>query len=221
MSFFVSKAANSHGPLAVARALDIDIELVNAYGKTRTEEFIKMNPAHCCPTIELDDGSAIWESNAVMRALCYMSPKGETLYPTKDPIQKGKIDMALDWRQTSMYTKIGSIGYGIFGMPTDAEKAQKDFKALMDEVFPILTGVFLKNTKFVFSDTPTIADLSIAPPLNFIKARSKFWAKVPQEIKDYQARVLEAFPATKENFDSLSTMAEGFSGDGADLEPLE
>jgi glutathione S-transferase len=72
-------AANSHGPLAVIRELGIDCELV-----------------------EIADGMAIWESATVMRYLCNISENGDKLYPT-DPLKRAQIDLALDWRQTSLY----------------------------------------------------------------------------------------------------------------------
>jgi glutathione S-transferase len=213
-------AANSHGPIAIVKALGLDdVEIVNAYGNTRSDEFIKMNPCHTAPTLELDDGTAIWESATVMRYLCNISgEKGETLYP-KDPFKRARVDMALDWRQTSYYPPLQSIGYIVFGMSQDDAQAQADFKKLVDEIFPVLTGTFLKDTKFIYSDTPTIADLSVAPTLTFIKARKNFWAKVPDEVKDYYTRVLEAFPGAKENFDMLEGMCDGCSAEGHDLEP--
>mmetsp|Transcript_67160 Transcript_67160/g.187977 ORF Transcript_67160/g.187977 Transcript_67160/m.187977 type:complete len:221 (+) Transcript_67160:106-768(+) len=216
---YLPPSANSHGPLGVVKALKMDVELENCYGKTRTEEFIKMNPCHTAPTLELDDGTAIWESNTVMRVLCGLAgEKGEALYPT-ETIQRAKIDMVMDWRQATMYPKLPAIGYIAFGMPCDDAKAKTDFATLLDEIFPVLTGTFLKDTQFIFSDKPTIADLSVAPPLIFIMARSKFWAKVPQEVKDYQTRVFEAFPDIKENFDMLVGMCEACTGESAEMEP--
>ena len=40
---------NSHGCIAVINSLGLkDIEIINAYGKTRTEEFLAINPCHTC-----------------------------------------------------------------------------------------------------------------------------------------------------------------------------
>lgn len=211
---------NSHGCIAIIKKLGLDIEIINAYGKTRTPEFLAINPCHTCPTLEFSDGSAVWESMAIMRYLCKSSPKGDAYYPT-DPEEAAKIDMVMDWRQTTFSPCFPSIGYIIFGMPQSDEEAKKNFKILRDSHFKTLTSIFLKETKFCFSDTPTIADLSIAAILTLIKGRSKFWEAVPQEVKDYQQRVFDAFPETKENFDMLSTMCTEYSGDGADVSPLE
>jgi len=211
-------SANSHGCIAVVKHLGLEIEVVNAYGKTREPEFLAINPCHTCPTLEFDDGTAIWESCTIMRYLCRSNANGHKLYPS-DPKVAAKIDMVMDWRQTEMYKCIPSIAYIVFGFAQSDEEAKKDFKTLCDTHFKTLTTVFLKDTKFAYSDTPTIADLAIAPCLTFIKARSKFWEAVPQEVKDYRQRVLDAFPHTKENFDMLDGMCTGFDGDGADVAP--
>jgi glutathione S-transferase len=198
---------------------DKGLEIVNAYGKTRTEEFIAMNPCHCCPTLEFGgDKGVMWESCACMRTMCQLFEGGEKYYP-KDPILRGKIDLVCDWKNTVFYPCFPSLGYVIFGYPNDTAKAKEDFKKLCDEHFVTLTDTFLKGKKFCYSDTPTIADLGVAPLLTLIKGRPKFWAKVPDAVKDYHTRVLEAFPEADEYFKMLEGMVTGYTGDGRDAEP--
>jgi glutathione S-transferase len=206
--------------MVLVSALGLDIKTENCAGKTRSEEFMKINPCHCVPTLELDDGTVVWESNAVLRTLCAIAgDEGDAYYP-KDVSARAKIDLALDWRQCQLYTRLLSIGYIAFGIPSDDDKAKADFKVLQEEVFPVLVKTFLKDTKFVYSDTPTIADLAIAPPLVFLKARKRFWKLVPQEVKDYQVRVFEAFPSSNEHFAKITAMAEGCTAEaGAELDP--
>lgn len=214
-------AANSSGCIAVVKHLKLEdkIEIVDAYGKTRTPEFLKMNPCHTAPTLELDgDDGAIWESSAIMRFICISNDGGEELYPA-DPVKRGKIDMVLDWRQTAFYPCFPDIAYIVFGMSTEDEDAKKNFKSLMDEHFIVLVDIYLKDTKFCYSDTPTIADLAIGPVFSFLKVRAKFWDKVPESLKEYHARVLEAFPDTQKSFMMLDDLCAGYSGAGADLEP--
>jgi glutathione S-transferase len=169
-----------------------------------------MNPCHCAPMIELDDGKAIWESCAVMRYFCNIAgEKSESLYPS-DPFKRAQIDLALDWRQTSYYPCLPAIGYIVFGMGgdlTSSENAKAKFEELQEKHFKVLMDTFLKDTKFIYSDTPTIADLAVAPTLTFIMARPKYWEAVPQKIKDYRLAVLEHFSHTKEEFDMLEHMA--------------
>jgi glutathione S-transferase len=197
----------------------VEIETVNAYGKTRSDEFLKMNPCHVCPTLELDDGTALWESCAVLRYFATTSGEsGEAFYP-KDPILRAKIDMAMDWRQTEWYKLIPSIGYIAFGMAQPVEKAQADFKTMKEELFPVVTGTFLNGTKFIFSDTPTIADLCLAPTIRFLSIRPKFWEQVPQEIKDYEKRFHDFFSENKENWEMFAGMCAGCEAEGVDAEP--
>jgi glutathione S-transferase len=211
-------AANSHGPLAIVNKLKLDVTIENAYGKTRSPEFLEMNPCHCAPTLQFDDGSAMWESCAIMRYLVVNLDTENVLYPA-DAKLRGRIDMVMDWRQTSLYPCLPDIGYVVFGMDCSDEGAKKSFAKLMDEHFKTLTDVFLKDTPFCYSDEPTIADLAVAPCLTFIKARAKFWEAVPGKVKQYYERVLEAFPETKENFDMLDGMCSGYEDKGKDLEP--
>mmetsp|Transcript_20303 Transcript_20303/g.44131 ORF Transcript_20303/g.44131 Transcript_20303/m.44131 type:complete len:223 (-) Transcript_20303:140-808(-) len=212
---------NSHGCIAIVKHLKLEdkIEIINAYGKTRTPEFLAINPCHTCPTLQFDgDDGAIWESAAIMRFLCVNNEGGEELYPS-DPTLRGKVDMVMDWRQTGLVSCIPAIGYIVFGFPQPDEDAKKAFAKLLDEYFPVLLDIFLKDTAFCFSDKPTIADLCVAPLLTFLKCRSKFWEKTPDKVKEYHTRVLEAFPDTKENFDMLDGMCTGFDGEGADCAP--
>ena len=195
-----------------------DIELVDAYGKTREPEYIAKNPCHTAPMLEFSDGTCVWESNAIMRWICNSSHNGNTLYPI-DLKKRAQIDLALDWRQTNLYPCFPAIGYIVFGVPMPDEEAKAKFKELMEVHFKVLTDTFLKDTKFIYSDTPTIADLAVAPPLTFIKARSKFWDAVPEKVKEYHKAVLEAFPDTADAFAMLDGMATGFTGEGADLDP--
>ena len=98
---------------------------------------------------------------------------------------------------------------------TNSALAKKKFQELQDTHFKVLIDCFLKDTKFVFSDTPTIADLAIAPALTFIKARPKFWEAVPQKVKDYHQAVLEAFSHTSEEFGMLEHMCNTCEHEGA------
>lgn len=216
-------AANSHGCLAIVKHLKLDddgkVEIVDAMGKTRTPEFIAMNPCHCCPTLEFDgDDGVIWESSTVMRTLCNMHSGGEELYPT-DPVQRGKIDMVLDWKNSSVYPDLFHLAYMMFGVPVDEDVAKKQFAKLLDEHFPLLLNTFLKDTPFCYSDKPTIADLAVAPFVNLLKGRKKFYEKVPDGVKEYYERVLAAFPDAEQYWKLLDDMCTNYDGPGADAEP--
>ena len=197
-----------------------DVEIINAYGKTRSEEFLKMNPCHVCPTLEIDDQTAIWESSTLLRYLATTNgEKGLEYYP-EDPVLRAKLDCAMDWRQTCWYNLLPPIGYIVFGYNLgEDDQARANFKTMEAEIFPVITNHFLKDTKFIYSDTPTIADLSFAVTIKFLAVRPKFWAKVPQPIKDYEARVKEAFSETKDTFAVFEGMVAECKAEGYDFEP--
>ena len=213
-------APNSQCVVALINKLGLDIEMVNAYGKTREAEFLKMNPCHVCPTLEIDDNNAIWESSTILRYIATTSGEAGLKYYPEDPVLRAKIDMAMDWRQTTWYTLLPPIGYIVFGYNMgEDDKAKANFKLMEEEVFPVFKDCFLKETKFIFSDTPTIADLSIGATIRFLAVRPKFWAKVPQEIKDYEQRVKEHFSENKDQFAIFEGMVADFKGEGSETEP--
>ena len=232
-------ASNNQSTIACALALMEDdetfkVELVDVFMKTRTDEYKKICPLGISPCLVLSDKgddpektttTSIWESNTIMRYFCDVtaesSPLSRQLYPPDDLVRRAKINMVLDWRQCDFYPKLPDIAYIMFGMPNDDDKAKSSFKDLQEKVFPILTDEFLDggSNLFIYGNDVTIADLSVALPLAYIKARPKFWDAVPQSIKDYHERVKSKFPQANQSFDSLKAIYENFSGDGRDLEP--
>ena len=108
-------------------------------------------------------------------------------FPDGKYVLRAKIDMVMDWRQTSVYPCLPDIAYVIFGMSCSDEGAKKGFAKLIDEHFKILTDVYLKNTQFCYSDKPTIADLAVAVNCGQIKsgapARSDRVAKYNQLLR--------------------------------------
>lgn len=103
-------------------------------------------------------------------------------------------------------------------MDCDDAVAKEKFNELLETHFKTLTDWFLKDTKFVFSDTPTIADLSIALPLTFIKARHNFWEAVPEKVKEYHEAVKASFPHSAEEFGIIESMCTKCEHPSAKLE---
>lgn len=196
--------------------LEGEIELVDSWGKTQTPEFLAFNPCHMVPTLQFSHDDAIWESNSVMRYLCRTFPEGEQFYPEE---LRSKLDMVMDWRQTKMYPCVAKVAYIIFGYPEDAPQAIKGFKDLVEDHFSVLINTFLNGLPFIYSDTPTIADLSVGLGMTGLKARKYFWDEVPQAVKEYYQRVIDAFPEGAEFVGALSGMCESYEGEGAHLHP--
>jgi glutathione S-transferase len=83
----------------VARHLNIPFtweEVDILTGGSRTAAFLAMNPAGQVPTVILDDGRALAQSNAIMLHLA----EGSSLIPT-DPYERAKMFEWLFWEQYS------------------------------------------------------------------------------------------------------------------------
>ena len=70
-----------------------------SYGRTRDPDYLALNPNARVPTI-VDDGFALWESNAIVRYLCAKHGMG-TWYPT-DLKRRADMERWMDWQQTTL-----------------------------------------------------------------------------------------------------------------------
>ena len=175
-------------------AAGISYKEENGWGKTRTPEFIAKFPNNCCPAIEHGDVN-VCESVTIMRYLCKVMPdKAGKFYP-EDPIVASKVDMICDFTNSSfakmmpvaVYAKIGYATYAgdVASMESTKEHAEEASKACCDALLEMLeakyAGIFLRDTKFLMSDTPTIADYRFAPLLS----QAKIGMKLPERIETY------------------------------------
>jgi glutathione S-transferase len=124
-------------------------------GETRTSEFLKLNGAGQVPTIELDDGRSLAQSNAIIRYLA----RGSHLIP-QDAFAQGKMDEWLFWEQYSHEPYIAVCRFQMFYLKKsasdlDPDKVKRGYAALarMEHQLAI--------TPFLASDAVTLADISL------------------------------------------------------------
>src|ERR1043166_5922494 len=91
-------------------------------GETRTAEFLKLNGAGQVPTIELDDGRALAQSNAIIRYLA----RGSRLIP-QDAYAEGKMDEWLFWEQYSHEPYIAVCRFQMFYLKKRASRMKAAF----------------------------------------------------------------------------------------------
>jgi len=185
-------SVNCHGvqTLIAENKLDVTTVVLDlAKGETRTPQFLAINPFHCAPTLEEADGFSLWESNAIMRYLCQTN-KLEKWYPS-DPLQRAKIDQALDFRQASYYPVQCAFtfpGLGFGGTVTDKER--RDAVEAVDAI----SKHYVVDGKFLLGfEHPTLADLAIATAFAHLEVVPDF--QFPANVKAYLARFNQACPS--------------------------
>ena len=124
-------------------------------GESRTPQFLRLNPMGQVPVIELDDGRALAQSNAIIRYLA----AGTTLLP-EDVFQQGKVDELLCWEQYNHepYVAVCRFHMVYLGRPKEAREPQRVERgeAALDLMERLLAG---KN--YFVGERLTIADISL------------------------------------------------------------
>ncbi|AFV00876.1 glutathione S-transferase family protein [Simiduia agarivorans] len=126
-------------------------------GGTKTAEFLALNPNGKIPTLVLDDGRSLWESNAIINYLSAGSP----LLPA-DSFQMAKVQQ---WQFFEQYSHEPYIAVARFinkylGLPDDRRaeyeaKQQGGYKALA------VMEQQLAQTPFLVGDSLTTADIAL------------------------------------------------------------
>jgi glutathione S-transferase len=181
-------------------ASGISFKESNAWGQTRTPEYIAKFPNNAAPSLENGD-VYVTESVTVMRYLCRAFPEKAGKFYSDDAKQAAKIDMVCDMINTGICGLIPKAIYPTLGFPAypgdvaamddTKEFTAKSQKEAADAIETALNdkyvGIFLANTKYLLSDTPTMADFRFAPMLSQIKVAVKLPAKIEEYLEAMNA----------------------------------
>ncbi|TGQ09811.1 MULTISPECIES: glutathione S-transferase family protein [unclassified Mesorhizobium] len=164
-----------------ARAAGLDPAETDAWGHTRSPEFLARNPAHLTPMIEdkrLPRG-VLWESCAIMQ---YLANKHglEKFYP-KAPAKRAMIDSAMFYLIGTLYPYVARATYPALGFPqyagevghSDAHpdkksEAQKAAMAAIAEPLEVFHSFFRNGKPFIGGNHPSIADIRLGATLEFL-----------------------------------------------------
>ena len=131
------------------------IEIDTRKGETRTPQFLKMNGAGQVPTVELDDGRTLAQSNAIIRYLA----RDSALVP-RDAFTAAKMDEWLFWEQYSHEPYIAVCRFQLVYLGKDAseldpDKVKRGYAALdrMEQ--------HLAASRFLAGDLISLADVSL------------------------------------------------------------
>ncbi|MER9293063.1 glutathione S-transferase family protein [Mesorhizobium sp. M0510] len=182
-----------------ARAAGFDHAETDAWGHTRSPEFMARNPAHLTPMIE-DKGlprGVLWESCAIMQ---YLANKHglEKFYP-KAPAKRAMVDSAMFYLIGTLYPYVARATYPALGFPhyagevghSDAHpdkksEAQKAAMAAIAEPLEVFHNFFRDGKPFIGGKHPSIADIRLAATLEFLAVIDY---SLPRWAKDYVAAI--------------------------------
>ncbi|RVA56638.1 glutathione S-transferase family protein [Mesorhizobium sp. M7A.F.Ca.US.001.01.1.1] len=182
-----------------ARAAGFDHAETDAWGHTRSPEFMARNPAHLTPMIE-DKGlprGVLWESCAIMQ---YLANKHglEKFYP-KAPAKRAMVDSAMFYLIGTLYPYVARATYPALGFPhyagevghSDAHpdkksEAQKAATAAIAEPLEVFHSFFRDGKPFIGGKHPSIADIRLAATLEFLAVIDY---ALPTWAKDYVAAI--------------------------------
>jgi len=182
------------------RAASLPFEEENAWGKTRSPEFMAKIPAHLTPAIESAEHprGAMWESCAIMMYLANKHGLDE-LYP-KDPGRRALIDSANFYLTGTLYPLVSRATYPRLGFPCypgevaaaeDAsdeqkDKARKAAEEAIAEPLEVFKSYFIRDGFIGDGASPSIADIRFASTLEFFAMND---VPLPSWCKDYLGRV--------------------------------
>jgi glutathione S-transferase len=143
-----------------------------AFGKTKEEWYVKMNPNSVVPTID-DGGFVLWESNSIVRYLAAKHGDG-MLLPT-DIKARADAERWMDWLLTVLGPAMRDVFWGLVRTPPE----QRDAKAIEDSRQKSLAALqlldkHLTGREFVCGPHFTVGDI----PLGVYVSR---WYKLPIE----------------------------------------
>lgn len=126
-------------------------------GSTRTEEFLKLNPAGQVPCVILPDGRALAQSNAI---IAYVAQVHDGELVPSDPFERAKVNEWLFWEQYSHepYIAVRRFQKAILGRkdPEIDPKLLSNGVRALDQM-----EAQLEKTAFIAGDRLTVADIAL------------------------------------------------------------
>ena len=111
-------------------------------------EFLKLNPMHTVPTLELDNGDGLYESRLILKYL-------DGMY-SGEHASAFEVDKWLFWDLGFLSTNVGKVIYPRLFL--NSEPTEKDVGRLVEKLEHL--DSHLEKNKFLADSKVTIADLS-------------------------------------------------------------
>lgn len=133
---------------------DVDIRR----GDTRTPEFLALNPRGRVPVLQLDDGTVLIESNAILLFL------GEgTRFVPEDKIARARMMQWMFFEQNSHHPSIGEARFWMTLIPGGRELKRDLIDDWMEQAEGALARMEdqLRRHPFIAGDSFTLADIAL------------------------------------------------------------
>jgi glutathione S-transferase len=123
-------SGNGYKVRLLLRLLEVPFERVEVdivRGESRTPEFLARNPEGRIPVLQLDDGSHLFESNAI---LCYLA-EGTPYLPTHR-LERARVLQWMFWEQYSHEPNIATVRHWVkhVGVPEEKRSLLEQKRAL-------------------------------------------------------------------------------------------
>ena len=148
-------SANCYKPRLLLALLERDYERVPIdifAGDTLTDAYVAVNPARETPALELDDGTVLTQSNAILWFLA----EGTTFLP-QDSLERGQVVQWLFFEQERVMVGIGGARFRILtGRAPELIPARLE----LGESALTMLEAHLEGRSFLVGDSCSLADLS-------------------------------------------------------------
>jgi glutathione S-transferase len=148
-------SANCYKPRLLLALLDRDYERVAVdifAGDTLTDTYAMLNPARETPVLELDDGTLLTQSNAILWFLA----EGTAFLP-QSPLERGQVVQWLFFEQERV---MSGIGGGRFRIATGRDPQVIPARLELGESALTMLEAHLEERSYLVGDSCSIADLA-------------------------------------------------------------
>jgi glutathione S-transferase len=130
-------------------------EMISIFeGEGQRPEFLRLNPMGAVPVLQLEDGRAIAESNAI---LCFLAEG--TPYLPDDPFARAKVMQWLFFERSYVSPSIATLRYFTLTGKLDRQQGVEGRRALGDKTLRVMDRE-LAGRPFLAGEAYTIADIS-------------------------------------------------------------
>jgi glutathione S-transferase len=132
------------------------VELDIVRGATRTPAFLARNPNGRIPTLELEDGSYLAESNAILWYLAEGTP-----YLSAERLDRARVLQWMCFEQYSHEPNIATVRFWLHTELTDERRALLPAKRAQGEAALAVMDGHLRARSFFVAERYTIADIAL------------------------------------------------------------